>query len=257
MAENKTPWKILFVLKNGLRGAAFSAAALGIGLGIGLGVGPAPAAPADTQELVKKLKSPDPETRRLAAKEIGDLGAGAKEAVPALAAALKDGDKFVRRFAAQSLAKIGEPAVGARDALAGVLKNPQEQREVQEAAAQALSVAGKKGVAPLADAVKNTALHSSVRTRAADSLGLIGPEAKDAVPALMEALKAQDVRLNAATALGKIGPEAKPAAEKLQEMYDKKGERDRPFKTAVKDALRKINGPTPASNKKSGKKGNP
>ena len=80
-----------------------------------------------------------------------------------------------------------------------------------------------------------------MRTRAADSLGQIGKDAVDAVPALTLALKAQTVRLNAATALGKIGPEASAAIEKMQEMYDKKGERDRPFKAALKDSINKIN----------------
>lgn len=245
MKDKMSPWKILFVIKGGLRAAALSAATLGIGL-----TAAAVASQPDTQALVKKLKSTDPEQRRAAAKEIGELGSGAKDAVPALAGALKDNDKFVRRFAAQSLAKIGEPAKAARDALATTLKNPNEAREVQEAAAQALAVAGKQGVGPLADAVKNGSLPSSVRTRAADSLGQIGPDAKDAVPALMEALKAQEVRLNAANALGKIGPDAKPASEKLQEMFEKKGERDRPFKAAVKDALKKINTGSSTSPKK-------
>jgi|GEM_PF-301496 len=256
MKPNISPWKILFVLKSGLKAAAFSAAALGTGLPAALGIGamPAAAATGDTQALVKKLKSNDPEQRRSAAKEIGELGAEAESAVPALAGALKDNDKFVRRFAALSLAKIGEQAKGAKDALAQVLKNPKEAREVQEAAAQALAALGKPAVQPLADAVKNSSLPASVRTRAADSLGQIGADARDAVPALMEALKAQDVRLNAANALGKIGPDAKPASEKLQEMYEKKGERDRPFKAALKDAIKKINTGSSSPKKKTDSK---
>jgi HEAT repeat protein len=57
------------------------------------------------------------------------------------------------------------------------------------------------------------------RRRAAYALGQIGPAAKDAVPALTEALDSQsmDVRQYAADALGHIGPDAKGAATRLTE----------------------------------------
>ncbi len=236
MRESKTFPEILIGLKTLLR-QSVPLALLGLLSATSLAIAIFP----DAKDLVRKLKSSDPDTRRGAAKELGELGPDASEAVPALANALKDNDKFVRRFAAQSLAKMGDAAKPAREPLAAILKNPAEVREVQEAAAQALANAGKPAVPALADAVKNNDLPPSVRTRAADSLGQIGKDAVDAVPALTLALKAQSVRLNAATALGKIGPDAKPAIEKMQEMYDKKGERDRPFKAALKDAINKIN----------------
>jgi len=245
MRDTNTFPRILIGLKSFLRFAA-PAASIGIASAFSFAF----AFFSDSKDLVKKLKSSDPEIRRGAAKELGSLGPDAADAVPALAAALKDQDKFVRRFAAQSLAKVGESAKSAREPLSALLKNPNEAREVQEAAAQALAVAGKPAVGVLADAVKNNNLPSSVRTRAADSLGLIGKDAADAVPALTDALRAQEVRLNAASALGKIGPDAKPAVEKMQEMYDKKGERDRPFKAALKDAINKINKGTAADTTK-------
>lgn len=236
MRETTTFPKILIGLKSLLRQAVpLALLALITATSFAIAIFP------DTKDLIKKLKSSDPDTRRAAAKELGELGPDAADAVPALAAALKDSDKFVRRFAAQSLAKMGDAAKPAREPLAAILKNPAEVREVQEAAAQALANAGKPAVSALADAVKNNDLPPSVRTRAADSLGQIGKDAVDAVPALTLALKAQTVRLNAATALGKIGPEASAAIEKMQEMYDKKGERDRPFKAALKDSINKIN----------------
>ena len=235
MRETTTFPKILIGLKSLLRQAVpLALLALITATSFAIAIFP------ETKDLIKKLKSSDPDTRRAAAKELGELGPDAADAVPALAA-LQDSDKFVRRFAAQSLAKMGDAAKPAREPLAAILKNPAEVREVQEAAAQALANAGKPAVSALADAVKNNDLPPSVRTRAADSLGQIGKDAVDAVPALTLALKAQTVRLNAATALGKIGPEASAAIEKMQEMYDKKGERDRPFKAALKDSINKIN----------------
>jgi PAS domain S-box-containing protein len=61
---------------------------------------------------------------------------------------------------------------------------------------------------------------SNVRRQAAEALGNIGPEAKAAVPALIESLKdgEEGVREAAAKSLGKIGPEAKAAVQALIEM---------------------------------------
>ncbi len=66
----------------------------------------------------------------------------------------------------------------------------------------------------------------------------IGPTAKAAVPALIEALKDPewDVRSYAAQALGRIGPEAKAAVPALIEL---KHER-RFVRRAADEALRKI-----------------
>ena len=66
-----------------------------------------------------------------------------------------------------------------------------------------------KTVSKWAEALKNE--DSFIRWRAASALGQIGPAAKDAVPALMEALKDKHsgvTRRAAASALGRIGPAA-------------------------------------------------
>ena len=57
----------------------------------------------------------------------------------------------------------------------------------------------------------------SVRRQAARALGAIGPLARDAVPALADALTDPDAgtRRNAAFALGRIGPDAKAMKAKL------------------------------------------
>jgi HEAT repeat protein len=64
---------------------------------------------------------------------------------------------------------------------------------------------------------------ATVRWRAAETLGNIGPGAKPAVPALLEALKDEDgsVRVYAAQALEKIYT---PEARKTLEEYKKKSE---------------------------------
>jgi HEAT repeat protein len=62
------------------------------------------------------------------------------------------------------------------------------------------------------------------RRRAAHALGQIGPQAKEAVPALCEALDSlsMEVRHYAADALGRIGPEAKDGVTKLIESLQDK-----------------------------------
>ena len=61
---------------------------------------------ADTEALVQKLRSSNPDERREAARALSDLGADAKGATKALTLALADRDRFVRRFAAQALGRI-------------------------------------------------------------------------------------------------------------------------------------------------------
>jgi HEAT repeat protein len=57
-----------------------------------------------------------------------------------------------------------------------------------------------------------------VRVGAARALGEVGPAAKEAVPALIAALKGMDdgVRESAASALGRIGPAAREAIPALE-----------------------------------------
>jgi HEAT repeat protein len=191
----------------------------------------------DIAALVKQLKDPDPEKRRAAAKVLSEAGQDAKPAVAALAQALRDKDLFVRRFAAQALGELGSDAKSAAPALAVAVKD--EKKEVGEAACVALGKMGADGVAGLTDAVKDKARDPVVRRKAAEALGQLGSDAKPAVKALTEALKDNDVRVEAANALGQIGPDAKSAIPALTAATDKK-QRDRTFKKAATDALKKI-----------------
>jgi HEAT repeat protein len=79
-----------------------------------------------------------------------------------------------------------------------------------------------------------------LRQDIADVLGRIGPDAKDAVPALASVLLENDsaLRGRAATALGAIGPEAKAAVPKLVLALE-----DRSTLESVVAALAKIGKP--------------
>jgi HEAT repeat protein len=191
---------------------------------------------ADVPALVKQLKSTDPDMRRSAAKELGEAGADAKPAITALAEALKDRDLFVRRFAAQALGEIGPDARPAVKALTGALNDP--KKEVSQAAATAL---GKIGAAePLAALVADTKKETTARRKAIEALGAMKADARSAVPTLTKALKERELRLEAADALGEIGPDASSALKELQSISEDKKERDRNFKKAVNEAIKKI-----------------
>jgi HEAT repeat protein len=211
-----------------------------------------PARAEEVSVLVERLKSPDPDMRRGAAKELFDLGPEAKPAVPDLVRALKDSDLFVRRFAAQALGEIGPDAREAVPALKSALKD--SKKEVVEAAATALGKLGSSGIATLTDLVKDKKQDGNVRKAAIVALGTAGSEAKDAVPVLVDVLKGTadkkpdpkkdpggpDLRVEAAVALGDIGPDAKDAVPALQDLAGAKGKS--PLKSAANDALKRITG---------------
>jgi HEAT repeat protein len=219
----------------------------------------APVWSAETADLVKQLKSANPDERRAAAEALGKAGKDAKDAGPALIVALKDNDTFVRTFAAQALGEIGAEPKIAVPALALVLRSNKEKEEVLEAAAGALGAMGATAVKPLSDAAKATDLEPRVRRKAISSLGQIGTDAKAAVPVLTDvvkgmyapsaqkgkktpAAKIEDLRPDAATALGEIAAAKDSAAlAALEDLVGgKKNKKDKNLKKTISDAIAKI-----------------
>ncbi len=130
--------------------------------------------------------------REYAASALGQIGPAAEAAVPALASALDTRDEDRREAAAEALGNIGPAAREAVPALSIALRNRK---------------AGLKRTAPgLVDFDYEGADSESARKAAAVALGKIGSEAKDAIPALREALKddSAHVRRAAADALREI-----------------------------------------------------
>jgi HEAT repeat protein len=208
---------------------------------------------ADIDDLVKQLKDKEADVRRKAAKELADAGADAKPAVPVLVAALKDNDLFVRRFSAQALGAIGEDAQSALPALEKIVKDPNEKKEVQEAAIVAVGKMGKGSVKLLGAFVKDTNYEAALRRRAAEALGALGTDARDALPALTEALKGvvpkgkkldkdTDIRLEAADALGNIaGPDDKEVLSALKAINAEKGaKKNKTLFDTISTAVKKI-----------------
>ena len=121
----------------------------------------------------------------MAAAALGELGASAAPAVPALAAELKAPHADDRWSAAGALAAIGSAASPAVPALADALEHDRDEK---------------------------------ARWYAAYALSEIGPDSAPAIPALLQALEDidDDVRGYAARALSRIGREHWPASVQLQ-----------------------------------------
>jgi hypothetical protein len=137
--------------------------------------------------------------RYRAAETLGILGPIAKDSAPDLINAMKnDNSDLVRQYATASLAKIGLDT----DKVVPVLI---EALSYSHEATNALSELGLKAVPALIIALKDPRIQSS----AALALAKMGPVAKDASPALFEAMKtAKDDKLKKifSDALKKIGP---------------------------------------------------
>jgi HEAT repeat protein len=125
---------------------------------------------------------------------------------------LKSKDDNVRHAAARALAESNAPSEIVAPALVEALRKADEAMINQ--AVDALASLGAKAVPRVLRGLKNEAL----RKLAAQIIGRIGPEAKDAVPALVEALVSSDddeYRREIQFALGAIGPEAAGATPAL------------------------------------------
>jgi len=173
---------------------------------------------ASVAELIEGLKSPDPYLRWKSADALAALGPRAKEAVPNLAAGLQDKDPNASWAAAKALAAIGPDAEPAIPALVAAVKRGaglpsgvgRNESILPWLASEALAAIGPPAVPALVELLAHDDPY--VRRRAANALGSMGPQAKDAVPSLAKAAEDadQDVSNAARRALERI--EGKPAA---------------------------------------------
>ncbi len=211
--------------------------------------------PNDIMVLVKSLEGTENQVRAQAAQALGNIGAEAKPAIPALLKLLRDEQNDVTSgMLADALAKIGPPAKQDIGLLREAIKDP--NTKVRAYAAASIGALGPDAGSLLALLVKAASdKHAEVRQNAVRSLGKMGGNGKDTiVPALTTALqdsehevrvaaaqalenmdalgaidvallismlKQQDseVRACGARALGKMGPRAKAALPALVEAF--------------------------------------
>lgn len=173
-----------------------------------IGPAAAPATPALAAALTRKYSF----TRWHVAAALHEIGPGAKQAVPALIRALKDDEPFVRSHAAEALGKLAPGDEEVEGALAELLSD--SQWLVRYHAAAALARMGHPNM--VMHILLKGAKHRDpqVRIHALATLEASGPEAKEGIRAIKEALKDEDeqVRKAAAEALEKI--QAAPATRK-------------------------------------------
>jgi HEAT repeat protein len=152
--------------------------------------------------LLGALKEVDGDIRHYAVEGLGNVGVEAKPAMPALIETLDDRDMDIRIQAVRALVRIDPTAKAVVPALQKLLRDP--ERDVRQEVLDALGQCGKPAVAPLMESLKD--LDSNILVHAAESLGRIGPDAKEAVPTLRLLLKddVEEVRNVAAAALKKI-----------------------------------------------------
>lgn len=192
--------------------------------------------------VAKMLQDKDPAVRAQAAIALGNIGSVARAAAPDLVRALGDKDKEVRSWAANGLAIIGAADKMTLHALSRVLKEDQSA-DVRWWAAYSLGYLRSKArdaVPALIQALKDSA--PKVRGQAIVALGWIGPTAEAAVAPLMELLKNENpsVRAEAARALGKIGGKAREAVPTLTTLL--KSDKDERVREGAATALAALKG---------------
>ncbi len=164
-----------------------------------------------------KDKTFDSESRKLAAYAIGKVGPEARTAVPQLDEAL--GDKDLRYAAADALGRIGSSSKPAIPSLLKILANKMEDSFDRTVAASALGKIGldaNKAVPVLKECLEDQDFH--VRVEAAYSLWEINQNPRDVMPALIEILnndRNYNAQRRAVEVVGHIGPDAKGAVPAL------------------------------------------
>ncbi|HKI18141.1 MAG TPA: HEAT repeat domain-containing protein, partial [Isosphaeraceae bacterium] len=188
-----------------------AARALGI-----LGPDAKPAVPA----LARAASDADSSVRSSAIRALGAIGPEAKEAVPALVRAASDADKSVRLSAIRALGAIGP---GAREAIPVLVRAASDaDTSVCYYGIAALAGIGRPAVPQLIQLLGSP--RDDVSDWAVWYLGTIGPDASDAVPALIREYEARRKspsyprhQLWTIQTLGRIGPGAKEAVPLVAE----------------------------------------
>lgn len=157
-------------------------------------------------DLLPLLRDKHNAVRRSAALALGAIGKDARDAIGPLSDMTSDSDPSIRAVAAEALGDIGPEALPAVATLIHLFKDSMVPVRFQ--AARAIVKIGPSALNALINAIANE--NQSVRLSAIFTLGELGPDARDAVPLLLEQRKDFQpmIRSHVALALGKIGARA-------------------------------------------------
>jgi HEAT repeat protein len=155
------------------------------------------------------VKSKDDEIRGYAVWALGIMGSPAHPALDSVRECLKDKSPRVRNIAIFAVRRVAAQPEEAVPVIAPLLAD--SDPEVRETAGQTLASFGKPAVSELRSMLKLDAL--DVRKLAVATLGMIGPDAVDAVPDLVAMLRDPQSELHgdALDSLASIGAPAVPA----------------------------------------------
>jgi HEAT repeat protein len=185
----------------------------------------------------------DEKARGAAVRALGRIGPPAKAAASGLTAILADKDDQLVSDAALALAAIGPDAAKAVPALSGLLAKP--DAGCRYAAALALGRIGAASKSAVPALQKQIGKEPMISIASVWAIKRIDPAnrslAPAAVPVLNKLVTAKDeiLRVQAAGALGDLGPEARDAVPALKKLLDDPNEEVR--RTAA-DSLAKIQG---------------
>jgi HEAT repeat protein len=174
---------------------------------------------------------------------LGVLGAEAGSSVAAITQLLEHKESSVRSAAIDSLAKIERNAEIAVPRLVTLLGD--SDWTVRRSAA--LGLATFKGEAARAVVPLIGLLSSDIdREAAREALTQIDSAEPDAIPVLVKALEGTEPRSQffAVSFLGKLGPQAKDALPALRKLASEDNNR---FRRSVEEAIKKIEGDAPAA----------
>lgn len=169
-------------------------------------------------QYVSSLKSSDVEVRREAAFELCKLDGIKKEYIPELLAATEDKDPLVREFALKAIGKLEPRTEGVSKVIRRCLCDPDiAVRKTTAGIFSKMNPVPAEILIPLAETMGDTdsLLYSYIKSTFID-LGPIG------VNALVHSCKSKDNQLKcrAASTLGMIGQDAKRALPTLKEMLN-------------------------------------
>jgi HEAT repeat protein len=178
--------------------------------------------------LVGNLKDPDGSVRVSSIHALYQLGKQAVAARPAVIESLKDPVPAVRTAAIGAVRVLG---VGAdeetRRLITPLLKDPDATaRMAAISALHTLGMTPDEEVALLVLLLKDKQLDSNARQRVLSNLAALGPAGKAALPALVEAMKADpvlDVQAAAIRAIGHMGKAALPVIADLKALKQQPG----------------------------------
>jgi HEAT repeat protein len=178
-----------------------------------------PQHPAYLPALAGALKEQDGRVRKAAIRALGDIGPEAKGAVPALVAIVQ-GDSDLRPAAIETLGRIGPDARAAVGQLIEALKDP-GVKAVASTALGRIGPAARTAIPALAEELQRTADVNLPAARALARIG--GPDAARAVvPYLVRLLDKADPeqRWDTIYILGTMGPDARDAVPALVKLAE-------------------------------------